>query len=371
MSHPHAPFDPNLMARAVALARNARPSPNPRVGAVVAAKGQIIAEGFHLRPGTPHAEILAIAEAKKSARGADLYVTLEPCVHHGRTGPCVEQIVRSGIARVAIGVQDPDVRVNGRGIAFLRDAGLEVYVGLEEHRCQELLFGYAVQRRLGRPGVTLKAAVTLDGHLATKSGDSKWISSDASRALVHEMRADSDAVLVGIDTVLQDDPRLTVRDAPGASPLRVVLDSRLRCPTNAKIIQTAGDIPVILVHSSGDRKSAANLQDLPGVETVYCDPASDGRVDVVRLMEILTQRGLLSVLVEGGAKVFGSFLRAKVADRLVLFVAPTILGAGIPWVTMPTVSTISEGIRLHHPTLSQIGDDLVYRISLRDAPIWD
>lgn len=370
MSQSNAPFDSYLMARAVELARNARPSPNPRVGAVVATKGRIVGEGFHQRPGTPHAEVLAIAEAGKLTQGADLYVTLEPCVHHGRTGPCVEQIVRSGISRVAIGVKDPDVRVNGRGISFLQHAGIEVHVGIEENSCRELLFGYAIHRRYGRPGVTLKAAVTLDGYLATNAGDSKWISSEASRIRVHEMRADADAVLVGIDTVLRDDPQLTVRDATGVSPLRIVLDSRLRCPKNSKLIESAERTPVLLVHSLKEESSVAVYQAIPGVETVYCEPASDGRVNISRLMEILSKKGLLSVLVEGGAKVFGSFIRAKAADRLILFVAPIILGNGIPWVSMPTVSTIADGIRLHSPILSQIGDDLVYRISLRNSSIW-
>jgi diaminohydroxyphosphoribosylaminopyrimidine deaminase/5-amino-6-(5-phosphoribosylamino)uracil reductase len=365
MSRATGPFDPTIMEMAVALAKRSRPSPNPRVGAVVVKGGRVLGTGYHLGPGTPHAETVAIAEAGEAARGADLYVTLEPCVHHGRTGPCVENVLAAGISRVAIGMLDPDRRVNGKGVAHLRDHGLEVLVGLGEGACAELLKDYVTHRTIGRPGVTLKAAITLDGYIAATSGDSKWISSERSRAVVHEMRALSDAVLVGVDTVLKDDPLLTVRAYPGTTPLRVVLDSELRVPPTSQLVKSSVGHPLLIVHTADEDDAQKMYGDLPGVDTLRCRRTPAGLVDLNDLLGKLEKKGVLSLLVEGGAKVFSSFLTAGVVDEIVLFIAPRILGSGISWIAYPDVRRVEDGVSFDAPEITRLGDDILYRIRVR------
>ncbi len=352
-------LDSTLMDLAINLARKSRPSPNPRVGAVVVKNGVILGRGYHERQGMPHAEVVALADAGDAARGADLYVTLEPCCHQGHTGPCAQAIVDAGIARVAVGMVDPDPRVHGGGIQALEQNGIKVVVGLRGDECSRLLSGYTVHRSKGRPEITLKAAITLDGALATITGDSKWISSKESRTLAHGMRADSDAVLVGIETVLHDDPELTVRHCPGKNPLRIVMDSRLRISVDSKIVQGAKETPLLLAHTSTNADAVGRFDDMKGVETLFCEPTANGLVDPQDLASKLGNRGVLSLLVEGGAKIHGAFARAGIADRFSLFVAPKILGGGLPWISFPDTRSITDGLSVDDLSVTSVSEDLL------------
>ena len=354
------------MRRALELARSARPSPNPRVGAVVVADGRIVGEGFHAKAGTPHAEVIALGEAGYAAQGATLYVTLEPCCHAGKTGPCTEVIRASGISRVVVGMIDPDERVSGKGIEELGRMGIDVEVGVNQRECGEILFGYTVHRREGRPGVTLKAAITLDGRIATETGDSRWISGEDSRAMAHSMRAACDAVLVGISTILADDPMLTVRHVDGRSPSRVVMDTGLRTPVDCKLISSAEEAPVFLAHgpeAPEDRRLA--LGDIDGVTLLECAAGDDGRVHPGDLLKRLAGMGVLDLLVEGGARIHGSFARARLADRFALFVAPKLLGAGRAWIDFAGIDEVSGAAAANIERVTRIGDDLLVQGTFR------
>ncbi|MDD5307300.1 MAG: bifunctional diaminohydroxyphosphoribosylaminopyrimidine deaminase/5-amino-6-(5-phosphoribosylamino)uracil reductase RibD [Deltaproteobacteria bacterium] len=356
---PRSDLDPAFMALALELSRLSRPSPNPRVGAVIVNGGRVAGRGHHERPGMPHAEIVALGEAGSDALGADMYVTLEPCCHQGRTGPCTAAIAAAGVARVAIGMIDPDSRVNGKGVAALEAAGVECHVGLLADECAATHEAYATHRRLGRPLVTLKAAVTLDGMSADVQGGSKWITGEPARAMVHAMRAEVEAVIVGVETVLTDDPLLTVRLAPGRSPMRVVMDSGLRTPATANVIATAAEVPTVLAHAGASLESAAAYAGLHGVEILECSARQDGRVDPADLLSKLAARGVLSVLVEGGGRVHEAFLTAGLADRLALFLAPRLLGGGLPWVRFEKPRLLAQALRLESLRVSRAGDDLL------------
>ncbi len=361
-------IDPVFMDQALDLARRSRPSPNPQVGAVVVRDGKVVGRGYHVAPGEPHAERNAIKEAGPAAAGADLYVTLEPCCHQGRTGPCTDEIRAAGLRRVAIGIVDPDPRVNGRGIACLEADGLEVVLGVRADECRSLLAGYWMHRVQGRPLVTLKVATTLDGRLATVTGHSRWISGEASRRRVHELRAGNDAVLVGVGTVLADDPLLTVRHADGRSPLRVVLDSRLRTPADARLLATAGEAPVLLAHTAEGRAGVAALAGRDGVELLECPAADRSRVDLARVLDRLAARGVLSLLVEGGAAVHGAFIATGLADRAVLFVAPRVFGSGQSWLAFDGVRKVGDGPTLTDLVVERLETDIVIQGRFSHSP---
>lgn len=351
--------DKKFMRLALDLAKKSRPSPNPPVGAVVVVEDGVVGVGYHERAGEPHAEINALADAGAQAEGATLFVTLEPCWHEGKTGPCTEAIHEAGIGRVVVGMVDPDEQVHGQGIDRLRSLGHVVDVGTMEDECAELLAGYIIHRIHGRPLVTLKAAVTLDGYIASDTGDSQWISGPESRSRAHAMRADSDAVLVGIETVLSDDPLLTVRHVTGLDPMRVVVDSSLRIPESSRIIETASQVPVLLVHAGADARRIETLNAIDGVETLICAPAADGRVNLSDLLDKLAARGILSLLVEGGGSIHGSFVEASLADRFCLFVTPRLLGNGRPWVVFKGISNIDDAIALANLKAKPLGADLM------------
>jgi len=359
MNKERLPLDPAFMDVAIELAKKSNPSPNPRVGAVIVKDRKIVGRGFHERPGLPHAEIVALNDTGISPNGTDLYVTLEPCCHQGKTGPCVDEIIAAGISRVAIGICDPDHRVNKKGISLLEQAGIEVFVGIQKKECQKILHGYIVHRTLGRPLVTLKAAMTLDGAIASISGDSKWISNEASRQISHEMRAESDAILVGIETVLNDDPLLTVRHCKGKNPLRIVMDSKLRIPIDSKLVTSAADTPVLLAHCGASLKAIQTLENIEGVEVLHCTATHDGLVDPKDLLKKLGKRGILSLLVEGGSKIHGSFAHSNMADKVALFVAPKILGSGLPWISFSGASTVADGLSLADFEVTSIKDNLL------------
>ncbi|MCC7540136.1 MAG: bifunctional diaminohydroxyphosphoribosylaminopyrimidine deaminase/5-amino-6-(5-phosphoribosylamino)uracil reductase RibD [Deltaproteobacteria bacterium] len=361
-----------LFSQAVSRARRGRPSPNPHVGAVVADPTRaVVGCGHHERAGLAHAEVAALAEAGERARGGTLYVTLEPCCHHGRTGPCTDAIIAAGIRRVVIGCRDPNPRVDGRGIELLRAAGVAVDLasGALAERAHARVEDFAKHITRGLPGVTLKAAVTLDGRIATRTGDSRWITSEPARRLAHRLRDRHDAVLVGVGTVLADDPELTVRmvsPRPGACPLRVVLDTHLRTPSDAKLVTGASEAaPVVIVHACGSDDAAARLA-RPGLTIVRVEPGSGG-VHVEQALRSLASMGIVSLLVEGGGEVHASFLEGGWADRLALFLAPSIVGGreARPFVGGRGAERMGEAFRVERARLRRVGDDWILRGRLR------
>ena len=348
-----------IMALAIAEAKRGRTSPNPRVGAVIVRDGAIVATGFHARAGAPHAEVDAISKATGALDEATLYVTLEPCNHHGRTGPCTEAILGAGIGRVVIGARDPAPHVPG-AIDRLRSAGVDVEVGLLEEECSALIADFAKHVRTGLPLVTLKAAITLDGKIATHTGDSKWITGEAARAEAHRLRADADAILVGVSTVLSDDPSLTVRHVQGRDPLRIVLDADLRTPPSAAVLDPAGvsDADTLIVHADDLPSEAGKALSRTGVELVGV-PRDPRGVNLAAVLELLGARNVMSLLVEGGAQVHGSFLDLGLADRAALFIAPRILGssAAPSFAAGDEVESISEAKRLVRTRMHRLDPD--------------
>jgi diaminohydroxyphosphoribosylaminopyrimidine deaminase/5-amino-6-(5-phosphoribosylamino)uracil reductase len=352
------------MRQALDLARLAegRTRPNPAVGAVVVADGHVVGEGYHPEAGQPHAEIFALRAAGEAARGADMYVTLEPCSHHGRTGPCTEAILAAGLRRVFIGTQDPNPLVAGRGIARLRGAGVEVACGILEGECRRLIAPFAKHITTGLPYVTLKSAVTLDGKTATSTGDSQWITNAASRAYVHRVRDKVDAVVVGIGTVLKDNPRLTTRlvEGGGRDALRVVVDSRLQIPGDAALLHLDSPVGTLIAttgQASSERYSAIAREN---VEILTVSERA-GRVDLVALLGELGRRGIQSLLLEGGAVLNQAFLEAGLVDRMMVFVAPKVLGGndGKGIFTGCGAASLAQAVRLREIRTSRFDDDIL------------
>ena len=354
--------DLGWMAEALALAERGRGStrPNPMVGAVVVVDGERVGSGFHERAGEPHAEIHALRSAGDAARGATVYVTLEPCCFRGRTGPCTEALIEAGVARVVVGTQDPNPRVSGQGVSRLRDAGIEVTTGVMEEACWELnvIFNHWVTTK--RPLVVLKLATTLDGRIAAAGGASQWITGARAREEVHAMRAHLDAVMVGSGTALADDPRLTARDValPGGQPVRVLVDGELRVPNTAALFTGDGDVIVATRQSAGTRYEA--LQGA-GVEVLTLDNG-EGHVDLEGLIEALGTREpnpITSLLVEGGGGLSTALIEADLVDRLHLFVAPTLMGGdGLAALGSLGVTHPDEAPRFELLQLNTVGEDL-------------
>lgn len=351
------------MRRALELAERGlgRTSPNPAVGAVVVRDGAIVGEGYHRRAGGPHAERIALSSAGEAARGAEMYVTLEPCCHHGRTPPCTEAIIESGVARVFYAADDPDPRCAGGGEAALRAAGIEVHGGLLAEEARRLLAGYIRHRLTGRPLVTAKLAMSLDGRIATRTGDSQWISGEQSRRIVHQMRDRCDAVMVGVGTVLTDDPALTTRDVPGGrDALRVIVDSRARTPADATVIREQSDAGCLIACTDrGLPDRVAVLRDA-GAEVLVL-PDLGGHVDLAALMDALGRRGALNVLIEGGGELVAGALDAGVVDRMMLFYAPIIIGGrdAVPGVAGEGAERVADAVKLRDVTTRLVGDDLL------------
>ncbi len=329
-----------------------RTHPNPIVGALVARGGKVVACGHHARAGGAHAEVEALRRAGALARGADLFVTLEPCDHHGRTPPCTEAIIAAGPRRVVVGSIDPNPLVQGRGIKRLRAAGIEVETGLLRDQCvraNEQWFKFITRKM---PWVQLKAAVTLDGKLATAAGDSRWVSGPEARALGHGLRNQLDAVLVGIGTALADDPRLTARGRGQRNPVRVVVDSRARLPAKARMLREPGTTIVACLRG-------ADASALRGAEILRCRERG-AQVDLRDLLRRLAARGLTSVLVEGGAQIHGAFLRAGLWDELSLFVAPKLAGEGaLSWAGFAGARSMKSALKLRLGPARRVGADLL------------
>ena len=361
--------DDRYMTLALRLAEKGRgtASPNPMVGAVVVKNGRIVGEGFHLRPGQPHAEILALRQAGTRARGATLYVTLEPCCHLlKRTPPCVPEVLRSGINRVVIAMRDPNPSVSGRGAAVLRRAGLSVTLGIARDEAKELNQAYGHWVRTKRPYVTLKAGMTLDGQIATASGESQWISGDRSRREVHQLRSRVDAVLIGVGTVLCDDPSLTARTGAQLQklarrqPLRIVVDSRLRIPIKARILSQQNRTRTIVATTGSAPASRQSALKRRGVETITC-PTVHGRVSLSALLNELGRRGVTSLLLEGGSELNAAMLRARLVQHVRLYLAPMLLGGddakGVIGGKSPV--RLAQAMTLRRRRIRSLGGDIV------------
>jgi diaminohydroxyphosphoribosylaminopyrimidine deaminase/5-amino-6-(5-phosphoribosylamino)uracil reductase len=352
--------DSHYMRRAIELAElgSGWVNPNPLVGAVVVKDGRVIGEGYHQRYGDPHAERNALLAASESPEGSTLFVTLEPCCHTGKTPPCTQAILEAKIARVVIGSDDPNPLNAGKGIEQLREAGLEVTTGFMRAECNKLnriFFHYILNKT---PYVMMKYAMTLDGKIATRTGSSKWITGPEAREDVHRIRGRYAAIMVGIGTVLADDPLLNCRIEGGHSPLRVICDSALRIPTDSRIVSTAPEIPTIIVTVSDDETKAARLQAL-GCE-VLVQPTDQPRIDLPALMAYLGERGIDSVLLEGGGMLNWSALEAGIVNRVRCYVAPSIFGGkdALTPVEALGVALPIEAFSLSDLTVERFGDDL-------------
>lgn len=351
----------SYMRRALELAKKAEgdTSPNPMVGCVIAdAEGNIVGEGWHHKAGTPHAEVNAITDMNaRKAQGHTAFVTLEPCSHWGRTGPCCEALIKAGIKRVVAAMEDPNPKVAGNGFRRLREAGIEVSVGTcakEARRLNEHFLLWVTQKR---PFVSLKFAETLDGKLATTARDSRFVTGQEAHVYSHYLRKIHDGILVGIGTVLDDDPELTTRLVEGKNPVRIVLDCRARIPLTAKVLK--GDAKTLLVIGPvADKEKRVALQHLKNVEVVTL-PGTDGKISVPALMEFLYEHEIASVLVEGGSEVLGSFLDARIADRVYAFVAPKLVGGkgALPSIGGKGIDRMSRCASVLEPELMELGKD--------------
>ena len=345
------------MARALALAERGRETatPNPAVGCVIARAGRILGEGWHARAGEPHAEAMALAACREGADGATVYLTLEPCSHHGRTPPCADALVAARVGRVVASLEDPNPLVKGSGVERLRSAGIRVETGLLAAQAREAHLGFLSRMERGRPWLRLKCAASLDGRVALANGESQWITGEAARRDAHALRARSCAMLTGIGTVLRDDPRLTVRHVPCArQPRRVVIDSRLELPPGARIL--AGEPPLVLTVSA-DRARRQALE-ARGAEVVTV-PADGAKTDLAAVARLLAERGFNEVTVETGAKLNGALLRAGVVDEIVLYLAPLLMGdAAQGLFALPEFKALGEAPRVRWIDQRAVGADL-------------
>ncbi len=353
-------FNLNMMRRALVLARRGygKTSPNPAVGCVIVRDGNIIGEGWHKKAGAPHAEVNALAAARGMARGADLYVTLEPCSHFGKTPPCADALIAAGISKVFIGMTDPNPLVSGKGIKRLLAAGIQVECGVLESECSRLNEAFLRHVTTGFPFVVHKGAMTLDGRTATSSGDSRWITSADARKLVHRLRSKMDAVMIGSGTLLTDDPELTVRLAKGRTPLRIVVDSQLQTPVDCCLLQDAKRLPVIIATVSADPEKHSVLA-AKGAEILVC-PENSGKVDLVHLLATLGNRGVQSILLEGGETLAGEMLRLGLIDKFLYFLAPKLLGGtGKGLFAGESVSRMSDAIPVRIERIRRVGCDIL------------
>ncbi|HUP90743.1 MAG TPA: bifunctional diaminohydroxyphosphoribosylaminopyrimidine deaminase/5-amino-6-(5-phosphoribosylamino)uracil reductase RibD [Solimonas sp.] len=373
------------MARALELAARGRCTthPNPRVGCVIVQGNEIVGEGFHQRAGEPHAEVHALRQAGERARGAEVYVSLEPCCHHGRTGPCTEALIAAGVRKVWAALRDPNPVVAGQGAERLRAAGIEVEFGLAQDKAAQLNRGFVSRMQRGRPFVVLKLAASLDGRTAMASGESKWITGEAARADVHRLRAEAGAVLTTAETVLADDPQLTAREVDGLTfrPDRIVLDTRGRVPESARVWNEDGarrfrlrGIPPSPLPRPGSGHAFAKggvAEVVPSLRTEtnpplkkggrgdLLVPGADGGLDLNAAVELLGQQEINEVLVECGPRLAGALLQQRLVDELVLYLAPALLGhEARPLALLPGLGALDQRLRLRYLDVRQLGEDL-------------
>lgn len=362
--------DRAFMARALQLAERGvfSTAPNPNVGCVIVNRQQVVGCGWHRRSGGPHAEIFALEEAGAQARGADAFVTLEPCSHQGRTPPCADALIEAGVRRMVVAMQDPDPRVSGQGIARLRDAGIEVVVGVLEESARQLNPGFIARCERGRPWVRLKLAASLDGRTAMADGDSHWITGEPARRDVQYWRARSDAIVTGVGTVIADDPSLNVRLTAGElhgvepvrQPLRVIMDSALRTPPGARLLRLPG---TVLVATAANDETRANTLREAGAEVAVVTADRDGRVDPHATMRILGERGCNEVLLECGPTLAGRFLREGLVDEAIVYLAPHIMGdAARGMFVLPGLERMQDRVRLQWLDARRVGTDMRLRL---------
>jgi len=357
------------MAVALDLARKGqgRVEPNPMVGAVVVKNGETVATGYHAVFGGLHAEVAALEEAGASAGGATLYVTLEPCCHHGKTPPCTDAIMRAGLHRVVAAMLDPFEKVAGNGVDTLRHAGIEVDVGCRQEQAQKLNAPYVKLRTRGMPYVLLKWAMTFDGKIATKTGDSRWISSAASRRIVHTMRGRVDAIVTGIGTVLMDDPELTARPPGPRKATRIVLDSSARTPTDSRLVKTLSRAGLIVAATEAAPANRVRALTAAGVEVSRLPARNDGRVDCLAFVRSLAAREMTNVLVEGGTALAASFIEAGLVDEIHCFLAPKIAGG----IEAPNpiggtgIARMADALALEVVSCRQVGGDVYVRAEVK------
>lgn len=355
-------MDEQMMRRAVCLARNAegRTSPNPLVGAVVVKDGRIVAEGWHRRAGTPHAEAHALNMAGELAKGATVYVSLEPCAHYGRTGPCAKALVAAGVKRVVVAMTDPNPKVAGKGLEILREAGIEVTVGVLEQEARELNECFLHWITTNRPFVVLKTAMSLDGKIATAGGESQWITNEESRLETHRLRDKYDAILVGINTAIKDNPSLTTRlpDGTGQNPVRIVVDSKARLPLDSKLLADKAARTIVAVTEAAPAERVAALK-AAGAEIITA--GAEAYVDLDNLLIQLGSMKLTSVLVEGGGNINFSLLEAGLVDRVYAFIAPKLLGGRVALTPVEGEGflQLSDAVELENMEVKQLGPDIM------------
>lgn len=348
------------MRRALVLARKGvgKTGPNPAVGCVIVRDGAIVGEGWHSKAGTPHAEVHALAAAGEMARDADVYVTLEPCSHFGKTPPCADALIRAGVGRVYAGMIDPNPRVSGRGIEMLRAAGISATLGILEDECWRVNEPFIKHVKTGLPFVVLKSALTMDGKSATAGGDARWITNERSRRYVHKLRSQYDAIMIGVGTAIADDPELTCRIPGGRDPLRVVVDSMLRISPDAKLFHLQSKAKTLIATISDDKGKIAGIMER-GADLIFCRE-KDGRVDLQDLMSRLGRINVQSVLLEGGSTLAGEALRLGLVDKALLFYAPKLVGGDGPGLFSGIgAERMEDAIRLKNVTIGRFAEDIL------------
>ncbi|RXZ00341.1 bifunctional diaminohydroxyphosphoribosylaminopyrimidine deaminase/5-amino-6-(5-phosphoribosylamino)uracil reductase RibD [Fictibacillus sp. S7] len=340
-----------------ARAMKGQTDPNPMVGSVIVNENRIVGIGSHLKPGEPHAEIHALRMAGEKAEGGTIYVTLEPCSHYGRTGPCAQAIVKAGLSKVVIASLDPNPLVSGRGVAILKEAGIEVITGIMEKESQQMneVFNKFIVQKL--PFVTVKSAATLDGKIATATHDSKWITGEAARKNVHQIRNENMAILAGVNTVIKDDPELTARIPNGRNPVRVILDSTLRIPVSSKVVQDKKAETWIFTTERA-REEKRQVLESHGV-SIFTTKSRDGRVNPEEVLHLLGEQQISSVMIEGGGAVNASFLEQQLIDKFVVYMAPKLLGGSLSptFLEGQGAERMSGAVDLREMTVEQVGDD--------------
>ena len=356
--------DEIFMKQAIRLARKGlgSTSPNPLVGALVVKDGQIIGSGYHKRAGAPHAEIEALSKAGKGAKGSTLYANLEPCNHYGRTPPCTKTILESSVSKIVVGMSDPNPNVTGGGCKFLRSKGVEVKCGVLEEECTRLNEVYIKYATKGKPFVILKGALTLDGWIATQTGNSKWITNEKSRRFVHILRKRVDAIMVGVGTLISDNPLLTpyLAGRSDREPVRVIADTNLRVPIQSRVFNSGTSALTIIAAGSNIKNSKRKTIEGLGARVINCQ-MRDGRIDLADLLDKLAEMSISSVLVEGGASIFSSIIREGLVDKFYIFLAPKILGGdnGVPFTRGPGCDIIKDCMTLKVLMVRRFDDDIV------------